>query len=196
MAGSIRVAGHTIAEHDIANDKVDIKNATLASSVVVPSDLNINDTLTNSNKLPSKYSSSFTDVDGNARNLYVSNPYYDPYISYQTGDNKQFWITEVPLSSLEQNSQYQGYLKTEIALNWNNGDGFFHGFAFAYIRYTETTIYTRVSGAAANTTITHGLATRNGVSSCVYLNIYLSAGINGSLFLQSQSIVPVSIEVK
>lgn len=33
MAGSIRVAGHTIAEHDIANDKVDIKNATLASSV-------------------------------------------------------------------------------------------------------------------------------------------------------------------
>jgi len=26
MAGSIRVAGHTIAEHDIANDKVEIKN--------------------------------------------------------------------------------------------------------------------------------------------------------------------------
>ncbi len=33
MAGSIRVAGHTIAEHDIANDKVDIKNATLGDSV-------------------------------------------------------------------------------------------------------------------------------------------------------------------
>ena len=36
MAGSIRVAGHTIAEHDIVNDKVDIKNATLASSVTFP----------------------------------------------------------------------------------------------------------------------------------------------------------------
>ena len=30
---TIRVAGHTIAEHDIVSDKVDIKNATLASSV-------------------------------------------------------------------------------------------------------------------------------------------------------------------
>jgi len=29
MAGSIKVAGHTIAQHDIVNDKVDIKNATL-----------------------------------------------------------------------------------------------------------------------------------------------------------------------
>ena len=36
MAGSIRVAGHTIAEHDIVNDKVDIKNATLGSSVTFP----------------------------------------------------------------------------------------------------------------------------------------------------------------
>ena len=36
MAGSIRVAGHTIAQHDIANDKVDIKNATLGSSVTFP----------------------------------------------------------------------------------------------------------------------------------------------------------------
>lgn len=33
MAGSIRVAGHTIAEHDIVNDKVDIKNVTLGSNV-------------------------------------------------------------------------------------------------------------------------------------------------------------------
>lgn len=32
-SSKIRVAGHTIAEHDIVNDKVDIKNATLASSV-------------------------------------------------------------------------------------------------------------------------------------------------------------------
>lgn len=32
MAGSIRVAGHTIAQHDIVNDKVDIQNATLAST--------------------------------------------------------------------------------------------------------------------------------------------------------------------
>lgn len=37
MAGSIRVAGHTIAEHDIVNDKVDIKNATLAGSVAMAS---------------------------------------------------------------------------------------------------------------------------------------------------------------
>lgn len=37
MAGSIRVAGHTIAEHDIVNDKVDVKNATLDSSVTFPS---------------------------------------------------------------------------------------------------------------------------------------------------------------
>lgn len=36
MAGSIRVAGHTIAQHDIVNDKVDIQNATLASSVTFP----------------------------------------------------------------------------------------------------------------------------------------------------------------
>lgn len=36
MAGSIKVAGHTIAQHDIVNDKVDIQNATLASSVVFP----------------------------------------------------------------------------------------------------------------------------------------------------------------
>lgn len=32
MAGSIRVAGHTIAQHDIVNDKVDIQNATLDST--------------------------------------------------------------------------------------------------------------------------------------------------------------------
>ena len=36
MAGSIRVAGHTIAEHDIVNDVVNVKNATLGSSVVFP----------------------------------------------------------------------------------------------------------------------------------------------------------------
>ena len=42
MAGSIRVAGHTIAEHDIVNDKVDIKNATLASSVTFPAGCVIN----------------------------------------------------------------------------------------------------------------------------------------------------------
>ena len=36
MAGSIRVAGHTIAEHDIVNDVVNVKNATLASSVAFP----------------------------------------------------------------------------------------------------------------------------------------------------------------
>ena len=36
MAGSIKIAGHTIAQHDIVNDKVDIKNATLDSSVTFP----------------------------------------------------------------------------------------------------------------------------------------------------------------
>lgn len=36
MAGSIRVAGHTIAEHDLVNDKVDVKNATLDSTVTFP----------------------------------------------------------------------------------------------------------------------------------------------------------------
>ena len=37
MAGSIRVAGHIIAEHDIPNDKVDIQNATIADSVQMAS---------------------------------------------------------------------------------------------------------------------------------------------------------------
>ena len=36
MAGSIKVAGHTIAQHDIVNDKVNIKNATLDSSNAFP----------------------------------------------------------------------------------------------------------------------------------------------------------------
>lgn len=36
MAGSIKVAGHTIAEHDIANDKIDLKNATIDSSTILP----------------------------------------------------------------------------------------------------------------------------------------------------------------
>ena len=36
MAGSIKVAGHTIAQHDITSDKVDIQNATLGSSVTFP----------------------------------------------------------------------------------------------------------------------------------------------------------------
>jgi hypothetical protein len=41
MAGSIRVAGHTIAEHDIINDKVDIKNATINSSVTINAGSNV-----------------------------------------------------------------------------------------------------------------------------------------------------------
>lgn len=36
MAGSIKVAGHVVAEHNIAADRVDIKNATIDSSTILP----------------------------------------------------------------------------------------------------------------------------------------------------------------
>ena len=36
MAGSIAVAGHVVAEHNIAADRVDIKNATIDSSTILP----------------------------------------------------------------------------------------------------------------------------------------------------------------
>ena len=62
MAGLIRVAGHTIAEHDIVNDKVDIKNATLASSVTFPA----------GHIIKATFSSDLTTYKNNSTSSYVT----------------------------------------------------------------------------------------------------------------------------
>ena len=71
MAGSIKIAGHTIAQHDIANDKVDIKNATLDSSVTFPAGTVVQTTQNTYNSGASADSTSQTTakcVDGSGNN--------------------------------------------------------------------------------------------------------------------------------
>lgn len=77
MAGSIRVAGHTIAEHDIVNDKVDIQNATLGNSVK----------FTDEYYLQGKVQSNFTSFANNSQINFDGST--APYWTF-TGDTTNF----------------------------------------------------------------------------------------------------------
>ena len=80
MAGSIKVAGHTIAEHDITNDRVNIKNATINNTVTI----NAGDNVSGIGQLIGFSFSNALNTNGNVVTLESSKSYDAILFQYTT----------------------------------------------------------------------------------------------------------------